>query len=527
MKNDRRLNSDQLGQKGQTRFGELCLDAGLIPNPSTYDRKGWDYIVNWPQALTGLYDIRPTPRSCLIQVKTVWAETSDISVTLAAIEQIAREAQPSFVVVQQVDDDLNYVALHVAHIAGDFLGRILKDLRQARVDGVQLNTIDLSFALAKWFRPLSFDGAALRSALEGAIGPSMGDYVARKQGELRDLGFGKDRYRLRTTLSAPDMEIVTDAFLGIGSIEARGMQTAEARFGIEVPLDDIPGDVAVLKFEPNARDTCSLTMETLDGSESVHFSGKMFSAPANLLPPGERKLRIATDQFDLVFRLRPGDAGKSDIKINFKFHEEKIAKAKLKAEELRSIYWLLERLPEDRLRLVIKPRKSLSPLSGELSWDKGEHDTSGAQKARALCESAAKIFTLANWPGAKVTIGDLVEAEREIMVLSEMMSSPQTLNPLSFTIARAPELGLDPMELLYVTSFKVGDHIFAYAASTKMSPEDAGDGVRWIGRDLKFRGVARVRPGAAAMRAFAERMHLATGIDRIFEHTFGDDGARF
>src|SRR5215211_3453231 len=42
------LNSDELGEKGQHRFAELCEDAKLTCNPSQRDRTGWDFIVEFP-----------------------------------------------------------------------------------------------------------------------------------------------------------------------------------------------------------------------------------------------------------------------------------------------------------------------------------------------------------------------------------------------------------------------------------------------------------------------------------------------
>ena len=63
---NRKLNSDQLGKKGEDRFSELCSDAGLVCNKSTYDRTGWDFIVEFlfdsdPKVTL---DKRQAPLSC-------------------------------------------------------------------------------------------------------------------------------------------------------------------------------------------------------------------------------------------------------------------------------------------------------------------------------------------------------------------------------------------------------------------------------------------------------------------------------
>jgi hypothetical protein len=41
------LNSDELGKKGESRFSEICSDARLTCNPSTHDRTGWDFVVEF------------------------------------------------------------------------------------------------------------------------------------------------------------------------------------------------------------------------------------------------------------------------------------------------------------------------------------------------------------------------------------------------------------------------------------------------------------------------------------------------
>ena len=39
----RRLSADELGDKGENRFAEICTDAGLIANKQHRDRTGKDF----------------------------------------------------------------------------------------------------------------------------------------------------------------------------------------------------------------------------------------------------------------------------------------------------------------------------------------------------------------------------------------------------------------------------------------------------------------------------------------------------
>jgi hypothetical protein len=102
------LNSDELGEKGESRFKEFCADAKLICNKSDRDRAGWDFIVDFPfvdqKALS--LDNRVAPSSCHIQVKTVYASTRSVRLKLNMAERLAKELKPSFVFVIKVNEDL-------------------------------------------------------------------------------------------------------------------------------------------------------------------------------------------------------------------------------------------------------------------------------------------------------------------------------------------------------------------------------------------------------------------------------------
>src|SRR3974377_1161280 len=73
---DYMLNPDQLGQKGEAHFKEICSDKKLICNQTLYDRSGWDFIVEFPyqqSSMQSSLDSRHSPISCHVQVKTMWS----------------------------------------------------------------------------------------------------------------------------------------------------------------------------------------------------------------------------------------------------------------------------------------------------------------------------------------------------------------------------------------------------------------------------------------------------------------------
>jgi len=67
------LTADELGEKGESRFREICADAQLVCNKAARDRTGWDFLVEFPLATTSplSLDHRRAPLSVHVQVKTI------------------------------------------------------------------------------------------------------------------------------------------------------------------------------------------------------------------------------------------------------------------------------------------------------------------------------------------------------------------------------------------------------------------------------------------------------------------------
>src|ERR1700748_712130 len=103
------MNADDLGEKGQSRFQEICVDAALYANKSTRDRPGWDYIVEFPFVdgpSPSAIDSRPAPLSCHVQVKTILSTTDRITLRLSGAERLAKEIKPAFIYVLLLAEDL-------------------------------------------------------------------------------------------------------------------------------------------------------------------------------------------------------------------------------------------------------------------------------------------------------------------------------------------------------------------------------------------------------------------------------------
>lgn len=522
----RKLNSDQLGKKGEARFPELCTDAGLIPNPATWDRKGWDFVVDWPFDDTGPLDSRPTPFSCLVQLKTIWQGAKAVRLRLSSLEHIAKDAKPSFLFVLEVNNNLNFVGAHVAHIEGDLLGHVLKALRQARIDGTAPNKIHMTLSLATWFAPLAPTGVAARAAFEAAIGSSMRAYAGGKQRQLLDLGFGKDRLSVTTTFEAGQEEL-WDAFLGLRKLENVLMKGQENRFGLAIPRPDMfPPSRGELEITLEPHDTCEIGgRDTSDGRE-FRFRGEVYGLPAHILPPNRIRFLIRADMFSILVDGTFGDEEVSP-KITLTLEQERIAQLKLRAADWLNLHAFLAALGRNKLELFMKSTKVGHPLVSAVTaqfnlatvdqWSLGE-------RIAAIADAA---LSNAGCPGTKLSLKTLVDVSKQLMLLDALMNAPASLSPLHITVtptpgSEKPAFG-EPIPSLYFGLIKLERHYLVYVATIDLVPEPDGEDIRWTGSNYSFRDIARIKATIPAYDRFVTDTQRRTGIKSFIARGTGED----
>ena len=199
------IPNDDLGDWGESQFRSLCASAGLVANKAERDKMGWDFIVEVLPAAsvpTLTLDQRPKGLGCRVQIKTHWRSEDDdrFAMTLSSAERLAKEPGPSFVLVLTAErgsegDDPKLVECHLIHMVDDNLKRVLKRLRETAADpqakSLAEQTISYSPKLAG--QQLPPKGQALRDALIRACGADSLPYFARKDEQLKTLGYESGR----------------------------------------------------------------------------------------------------------------------------------------------------------------------------------------------------------------------------------------------------------------------------------------------------------------------------------------------
>lgn len=314
------MNSDELGEKGESRFRELCADAGLICNKADRDRAGWDFIVEFPFTVPSgqTLDSRVAPVSCHLQVKTLLARNSRVKMRLSSAERLAKEPKPSFVYVLKVDKtSLQVTDAYLIHLFDNRLGAILKRLRSEQAQGTdasQLNKKTLSLTPSDSER-IEPTGAVFRKALSSACGDSMSSYCQAKNDQLRKLGFDSPPIRARMQLKLAPNDDISDVFLGIKKeIPVTQFKTVTSRFGIELPgIDCCDGKITI---QPNAVDQCSITIRDDTSICPAVFGAQIFLVPIGLQLAAGKYARIASNLLSLVF-------GSGSCEVNYDINAPK------------------------------------------------------------------------------------------------------------------------------------------------------------------------------------------------------------
>lgn len=301
---ERTLDSDEMGGIGEEEFSGLCRKGHLVANDSKRnDKMGWDFLVEFPHPHTGIgerFETRRKLPDIKVQVKTIWADHNSVDVGLSALDRIAGWDYPSFVALFRINPDKTLKDLHLIHLLGENLARVLEALRKSDAEGsLTTKNKTLSFGI-KHGTAVPLDGDALATAFTKAYGEDPGSYIIRKRAERESLGFAARPFNLSFSLAAKNTEEVLDFQLGLRRGTATEIEVTETRFGVtRVVQQDASG---VVEVRPQSVTTCELVItSTVGDRRRVIFDGELFIARVGTVRSRRSKIRFRSTTAELVF----------------------------------------------------------------------------------------------------------------------------------------------------------------------------------------------------------------------------------
>jgi hypothetical protein len=506
------LNADELGEKGQSRFKEICADAKLICNQSDRDRTGWDFIVEFPfenaSSLPTLLETRETPLSCHVQVKTLLEKNDRFEMRLSSAERLAKELKPSFVYVFKVSETLQVTDAYLVHFLNEPLGKILRRLRKEDVEGNSSpNKSRISMSARIDGVRVDPTGRGLRDALLAAIGSDAHVYVSRKTEQLKTLGFEERPYSTEMTLNLNGVELV-DVFLGLKKdVPAVNLRTEHTRFNITMPLPELSDKEAYITIQPSPADSCTITMRSNPLSPPVVFRGKVFLPPFPKLPPELRKALFVTDLFSMTFA-RNGWTIKS-----------KLSNAPPQTPTVWASYWrLASALATGEGTIQIESDNNPINLSFQVTAKFGELDPDQCKYLTTLCEQVSLILKFAgvlNEPTQ--TMEDIVRNGLAITAGAQLIHpeiEPVTISFVS-ALGKIPDVPLR-FEAIYVDYLLLGSVAIGYYGLTHVVGNCREDQIEWNTESVALKCMKQLHSFPKQYEEMIEAARRETGCQNIF-----------
>lgn len=481
MKRVQRLNSDRLGKKGEARFAELAYEAGLTCNPSTDDRTGWDFLVEFPFPHVTpqvTLDRRPHPPMARIQTKTRWASSPRVKLPLASAERLAKSLDPAFLVIFDVDDDLKIVEGRLIHVSGETLARILKRLRsEVQKRTARLAEKSLVIDPADWGESFHLTGAGLEAALRSAMGDDLASYADSKRRQLETLGYGEERLSGKVTLKARDKSHLVDAFLGLQPVDVTDFALLETRFGIALPATDIPSDFtgATLTILPEPT-PCEIIIRKGLADPVIRLPATFVAPPRGLVSDEAFKVVVRSRFFEITLR-----AGALDWRTIPEAFSDEVATFR----ELWSAAKALAYMTTTGGEVAFTMGGQKSPFSVPLVAQPSSEQTATFQYYGRLFDRTRRVFEALDWSDRKLHFADIHASARDISFLDALLHAPETLSNLSFTLNTESEWRTPAETVLFIHVSHVTGQPVGLVAEADMDIVASGTSSEWRSRNLR------------------------------------------
>lgn len=414
----RPLNSDALGEHGESIFRSICSREGLIVNKSERDRTGWDFRVERPNSALDpnqYPDRRQIPLAYNFQIKTMWKENQQFKASLLSIERIAKTLDPSFIFVLRLDDSTNIYDGFLIHLAGQTLDSILETLTKFSNQAQPISQKNkISFRMNDQWTPFFTESMKIIDTIDNICKSYSGhlSYAERKKIQLDTSGYDSLSTLLNVTFSEIEEEDLIDGLLGQRPLPFLNVSTTEVRFGIERPHTfDIKGQ-GTISITPIEKNNCRIFIR-----ESPHSNPIV--RPASLIIPG---IMPSTGNFRFLVKSFPL---KFDIKLpsHFSLNFDSISLEKQPIKWWRELYEIfyavtspgvIFEIYKDTGEKLLKTNPQPSPYFDEITRIQ-------TGRALSLIQTVEDILSRTGQCDERISIDDMTSHETAIVALSHII----------------------------------------------------------------------------------------------------------
>jgi len=506
------LNADELGEKGQAHFKEICADAKLICNQSDRDRTGWDFIIEYPfEAVNSATPLesRKTPLSCHVQVKTLLDKNDKFQTRLSSAERLAKELKPAFIYVFKVNESLQFTHAYLIHILDEPLGKILKRLRKEdSIRNLAPNKKVLSWSASIDGKMIPPTGLALRDALSAAVGTDLRAYAAKKEKQLETLGFEERPYTAEMALKLNGADLV-DVFLGLRkNVPVIHLRADHTRFGIRIPMPELTEKDAIVTIQPSPADTCTITVGSDPISKPAVFKGQVFFPAIPNLPPELGKILFKTDLFSMIFT-RNGWTFNSETNLP------------PQTPTIWASYWRLAFVMATGVG-TIQIASNTRPLnpSVNVTSKADELDPEQCRFLIMLCEQLSSLFRFVGVADEPKLSMKVIAGNAQQIAAAYGLISPES-KEVTLTFSLLSETGEIPEEtvafdVLCVDYLELGDVALGYYALAHMVGNHLDDKTEWESEGVVLKGLKQLHSLPKDYERMIEVAQKETGCENVF-----------
>lgn len=472
-----KIRQDRIGNIGEGRFRELCELAGLTVSKPSPDMTGKDFHVEFPFIEPNgsfTLDTRPAALEFYAQVKTTVYPNKRFNLKLSVAERLARDQKPTFIVVVRLAVGSNhgnipeYKDISLIHVYDDVLAAILKRVRQAHVAGnARLRRQSISFRLdSENF--VRIDPQVIIDRIENYIGNSMIQYANSKHGQLVELGYDFNRYKLNIKFDAlPPGEFV-DGLLGLRDLPTLRVEHFENRFGIALRVDDHSiFERSTIRIQPHPAAKCRIALTGQTSKRMAMLGGDLYFLGQLAINVGLRKLLIRSALIDII-------VDESGLNINT---SEARNKDSYELSTLTNSYRMIDLLSSEPCYLNVAI-EGIPDMFFPLDVPINGGDTGFFKAMLPVLEAAAQLRLRANAPDTPVHIEEITRQRAEIMEANQALFE-QNFSFVFETELPKTEVAFGPSDALFIAGLAIDCSYYAYALRMHVEPEMKADHVAW------------------------------------------------
>lgn len=501
------MTSDELGRWGETRFATMCSEVCLVPHRPNYDLNGWDFFLEFPHPIAEAGTDtagRQQPLQCFVQVKTIWKGQSKVDLRLSAAARLGKMALPSFLCILEASEAPEICRLHVLHMAGPLLERVLRKLREMQAGGrsTLINKVDFRVPVPRASESLQPTGAALLRATQEAVGPDHATYRREKDTFLRTAGFPTAPVTGSITIRAENQADYSDFLLGLKPLPVVDFTTVETRWGISLPFQ-FEAAPATVRAVPRPLDV-EVVWRRIGAFGSVRLKMQAIHAPSSnehsqmyrwLVTHPNLEMRIDGNSY--IMTVRGPDTVPMGYRALVQLHalEELLASgAPVDVQMLFRGKLIMAWRPEGPLEL--RPRAATTALG-------------------KILKELGVILSSAGLQDVQLPSGSWKEWREHLRGLFAILQAPDSVTAsVALDVLEGTTLEAGERETLYVTALEFDDHFLAYYATCRgrLAPEDLPRRWRLHANDFVIRDLRQLEKSEEAMRAFAKEAEAITGL---------------